>query len=222
MNLTMFERMQSLPLLQGLTIRELSEIVEWMKLDFHTLPEGSVLATQGERCDTLIYVLSGSVCAEHLDSLGRFRFSEIYDAPLALEPYSMYGMNRDYVNSYRLLTEGSTLIVKKETFARLFTNYSIVRTNLLNLVCTRMQKLSAEVRTFENKSVRQKIVDMIKNLSLCLKGEKLLQVKMEVLAEMIGETRLNVSKELNSLCDEGLVKIKRGEIVVEELEKLMA
>ncbi len=221
MNLTMFERMQSLPLLQGLTIRELSEIVEWMKLDFHSLQEGALLAAQGEKCDSLIYVMNGRVCAEHQDTMGRFRFSEIYDAPLVLEPYSMYGLNRNYMNSYRLLTDGSTLNVKKDTFAKLQANYAIVRTNMMNLVCTRMQKLSAEVRVFENKTVRQKIVDIIKNLSLTLRGEKLLQVKMEVLAEMIGETRLNVSKELNNLCDEGLLRMKRGEIIVNDLEMLI-
>ncbi len=216
----MFERMQSLPLFQGLTFRELSEIVEWMKLDFHRLQEGEVIVSQGERCDTLIYVMSGRVRAEHQDSLQRFRFSEIYESPLAIEPYNMFGMQRYYLNTYRLLTDGSTLVIRKDTFSKLMANYKIVRTNMLNIVCTRMQKLSAESRLFVNKSVRTKIIDMIKTLSLSPRGEKLLQIKMEVMADMIGETRLNVSKELNALCDEGLINISRGEIVVENIENL--
>ncbi len=220
MNLTMFERLQSLPLFQGLTIRELSEIVEWMKLDFHRLAEGSLLVAQGDRCDTLIYVMNGTVGAEHQDSQSRYIFSEIYEAPLVLEPYNMFGLNRHYLNSYRLMTEGSTLVIKKDTFNRLLANYHIIRTNMMNLVCTRMQKMESESRLFENKSVRRKIIDLIKTLSLSPKGKKLLQVKMEVLADMIGETRLNVSKELNTLCDEGRIKIKRGEIVVEALDDL--
>ena len=43
---------------------------------------------------------------------------------------------------------------------------------------------------------------------------------MEDLADMIGETRLNVSKELNSMKNEGIAKIKRGEIIIDNINDL--
>ncbi len=220
MNLTMFERMLSLPLFQGLTTGDISEIVEWMKLDFHRLQSGDTIVSQGDECKTLVYVMNGTVCAEHCDNSRRFMFSEVFDAPIVLEPYNMFGMSRKYDYTYRLHSDGSTLVIRKETFDRLLANYKVVRTNMLNMVCTRVQKMSVESRLFENKDVRGKIVDLIKTLSSTPKGSKQLQIKMEVLADMIGETRLNVSKELNSLCDEGLINIKRGEIFVDELSDL--
>ena len=52
------------------------------------------------------------------------------------------------------------------------------------------------------------------------KNPKHIKVKMEDLADMIGETRLNVSKELNSMKNEGIAKIKRGEIIIDNINDL--
>ncbi len=213
---TMFERMLLLPLFQGLTVREISEIVEWMKLDFQRHPVGDIIAVQDERCRSLVYVIGGKVRAEHIDPMRRFSFTECLEAPLLLEPYNVFGMRQNYRCTYRMVTEGSTLLVSKETFNKLLARYQVIRTNMLNLVCSRMQNHFAELSRFENRSVRDKILDIIKTLSFTNHSERHFMVKMEVLADMIGETRLNVSKELNAMCAEGMMNIRRGEIILEQ------
>ena len=45
---------------------------------------------------------------------------------------------------------------------------------------------------------------------------------MEELACICNETRMNVSKALNSLQNDGLVELHRGEVVVPRLELLTA
>jgi predicted transcriptional regulator len=44
---------------------------------------------------------------------------------------------------------------------------------------------------------------------------------MEELAMVLEESRLNVSKALNNLQDRGLVELKRKEIVIPALERLI-
>ena len=61
---------------------------------------------------------------------------------------------------------------------------------------------------------------MVCALSSTKKSPKHIKVKMEDLADMIGETRLNVSKELNSMKNEGIAKIKRGEIIIDNINDL--
>ena len=51
-------------------------------------------------------------------------------------------------------------------------------------------------------------------------GEKILKIKMEDLANLIDETRINVSKVLNDLQEQGLVQLSRKEISIPALEKL--
>ena len=51
-------------------------------------------------------------------------------------------------------------------------------------------------------------------------GEKKLSIRMEDLGALIGETRVNVSKELNNLCQKKLVQLTRKNILIPALEKL--
>ena len=53
-------------------------------------------------------------------------------------------------------------------------------------------------------------------------GYKMVKVKMEDLAELLGESRTNVSKGLNSLQDQGVIQLKRMGIIMNSLEKAMA
>ena len=51
-------------------------------------------------------------------------------------------------------------------------------------------------------------------------GKKIFKIKMEDLASLIDETRINVSKVLNDLQEQGLVQLSRKEISIPALEKL--
>ena len=65
----MFERMQSLPLLQGLNLQEFNDLIINLKLDFQQWDEGDVIVNQGERSSSLIYIMDGEFEAEiHDDS----------------------------------------------------------------------------------------------------------------------------------------------------------
>ena len=51
-------------------------------------------------------------------------------------------------------------------------------------------------------------------------GKKILKIKMEDLASLIDETRINVSKVLNDLQEQRLVQLSRKAISIPALEKL--
>lgn len=216
----MFERLQQLPLFQGLTIKELSEIIEWMKLDFNQVAEGTTIVSQGDKCNSLIYIISGNLISSHTAHDGRITLTETHDGPFVLEPYNLFGMKQNYECTYSMDTNGSTFIIQKNIVSLLMTKYQIVRTNMINIACSRMQRVVAENRDFITRNIREKIFRVVSAMSSTPKGTKHISVKMEDLAEMIDETRLNVSKELNSMKQEGIAKIKRGEIVIDNINDL--
>ena len=55
-----------------------------------------------------------------------------------------------------------------------------------------------------------------------MNGYKMVKVKMEDLAEMLGESRANVSRGLNNLQDQEILQLKRMGIIMNSLEKAMA
>ena len=44
---------------------------------------------------------------------------------------------------------------------------------------------------------------------------------MEVLADILNDTRLSISKALNGMQEKGLLTLHRGEIVIPNVEKLI-
>lgn len=216
----MFERLQQLPLFQGLSFSELSEIVEWMKLDFCQFRSGDIVVSQGDKCNSIVFIIGGTVCAEYVDESMRFALAESLDAPMVLEPYSLFGMYQNYTRTYWMKTDGGGLVVKKNVFNELLRRYQVVRTNYMNMVCTRLQKSSLAMARMPQLSIRGKIAKVVTDVACSNKGCKLLRIKMEALAEIVGETRLNVSRELNKLRSEGAVSMKRGEVLFNEFSAM--
>jgi CRP-like cAMP-binding protein len=69
-------------------------------------------------------------------------------------------------------------------------------------------------------NTEEKILIFLVLRSMKPEGKKILKIKMEDLASLIDETRINVSKVLNDLQEQGLVQLSRKEISIPALEKL--
>ena len=72
MSISMFERLQGLPLLMGLSVNELMTIVEEVNFAFDKYYDGDTIVNQGDRCDKIIYVLRGKLCAYRRDDHHQF------------------------------------------------------------------------------------------------------------------------------------------------------
>ena len=69
-------------------------------------------------------------------------------------------------------------------------------------------------------SIEGSIVRFIALRSELSGGEKWIYIKMEDLADMLQETRLNISKALNNMQEQGLVTLSRKEIYIPSFNKL--
>ena len=99
--------------------------------------------------------------------------------------------------------------------------YEIFRLNMLNIICTKSQRLTRFPWRTQPKDIRHKIARFIETRCLRPAGEKIIHIKMERLSDEISESRLNVSRELNAMDSEGIISLRRGEIYVSALEKMI-
>ena len=215
----MFERIQLLPLFQGLSTRQLQQIFERIKLDFCQNKERETIVVRGDRHNQLIYILSGQYSAEYVSPGGKYRFIEILNAPALLEPEGIFGYNQDYLRTYKFVTDGSSFLVDKNVFKNDLINYDVVRTNLLNLLSTKYQKVQQQVWNLKNNgAIEKRIIRFFCIHSTVLSGYKMVKVKMEDLAELLGESRTNVSKGLNCLQDQQIIQLKRMGIIMNNIQ----
>lgn len=220
MELTMFQRLQELPLLQGLNMDSMSAIVSKVRLDFQQQDEEDTIALQMTHCRSLIFILRGTVRVEYIDPESRFRFTEYLDAPFVIEPQSMFGMNQKFQRSYICETSCQTMTIERSQFLNVMMDYPIVKANMLNLICNTLQRTTQKLININHQDAKSKFKQLITNYSINPHGRKQLLTTMDTLADMFCETRLNVSKMLKAYKDEGLITQERKSFTIIELDNL--
>lgn len=217
---TMFDTLLQLPLFQGLSHEDFTSILGKAKLHFIKHRPGETVVSHGDNCDRLIFILKGTLSATTPATDHSYLFTEHFTAPCLLEPYSMFGMHTTFAATYTAVEETDTVCISKRFAMNELLRYEICRLNYLNILCNRAQTLRRRQMTTPTGDVESRIISFIAGLSERPTGRKSLKIRMEEVARICNETRMNVSKTLNSLQNKGLVELHRGEIVVPQLELL--
>ena len=220
MELTMFERLLQLPLFQGLTPSEISDVMSHVRLNFVNYHAGDEIVMQGDNCHNLIYIINGQISSEYRPQDGLFTLMEDLPNMKVLEPYNMFGMYQKFSRTYSFTTDGSTLSIEKPVVLRQLIVNDIIKINLLNIVCNKYQQTARLLQNFPDDNARNKIIKFILAYSTIPKGKKEIRVKMDYLAKHIHETRLNVSKALNAMQKDGFILLQRGGFIVNDLQAL--
>ena len=221
MELPMYDTLLSLPLFQGMSQADFNSLLQKIRLDFARYDEGGTIISAGERCKSFAFLINGTVESSRSGMDGNLTFMEQIDAPCLIEPYSMFGRAGSYQRTYTAVTPCSFLMVDKQYIYTELGKYNICRMNLLNILSGRVQQLDSHVWTMDGTDLRGRIIRFIKGLSDIQSGTKKLSIKMNDLAVLMDATRLNVSRELNALESDGLISLRRKEILVPALENLV-
>lgn len=217
----MYDTLLSLPLFQGMSQADFNSLLQKIRLDFVRYEQGSVIVSAGERCKSFAFLINGTVESLREGMDGNLTFMEQIDAPSLFEPYSMFGRMGCYQRTYTASTPCSFLMVDKQYIYTELGKYNICRMNLLNILSGRVQQLDNHVWTLQGTDLRGRIIRFIKSLSDIQTGTKKLCIKMNDLAALMDATRLNVSRELNTLEAQGLISLRRKEIIIPALENLI-
>ena len=188
---TMFDTLLQLPLFQGLAQEDFTNILGKVKLSFTKHKAGEVIVKAGDTCSQLIFVLKGEISSCTSSANTSYSFTEYFQAPYVIEPQSLFGMSTSYVSAYTAQTETHTVSISK----------AFVMSELCNL----------------EKRIGNFILTHIERPS----GRKILKIKMEELAQVVNDTRMGVSRALNSMQEKGLLELHRGEMMIPDAEKLL-
>lgn len=215
------ERLLELPLFQGMSRNDLEQVTATTKFRYITYARGKTLVTEGDTCDKLLFLIKGMTSATgHADDNG-YSITETVSAPDILQPERIFGLTQRYTRTFRAITDCDLISLGKMEALALADKYEIFRLNLLNIICTQSQRLTRFPWRTQPSDIRHKIARFIETRCLRPAGGKTVRIKMERLAEEVNESRLNVSRTLNSMDAEGIISLKRGIIQVHALEKII-
>lgn len=217
----MFDTLLQLPLFQGLAQEDFTNILGKVKLNFTKHKAGEVIVKANEVCNKLIFVLKGEILSSTTSADASYSFSEYFQAPFLIEPQSLFGMNTSYVATYTAQTEANTVSINKPFVMNELFKYDIFRLNYMNIVSNRAQNLNNRIWIKTADSLEKQIGNFILAHIERPVGKKALKIKMEELAQIVNDTRMGVSKALNSLQEKGVIELHRGEILIPDAEKLL-
>ena len=213
----MYESLLCLPFFQGMSKDDITEILGKVTLEFKRHGDGDVIFRHGESCDKFIIITQGKVTSTACAPDKSYTLSEELEAPIAIEPYSTFGYNTNFKRNYTAKDECTLLYIDKQHLFGELKKHDIFTINLLNQVCRKVQQKEHEVWNYNHTSVAGKIGRFIAMRCDNTKGEKYISIKMERLATLLGETRLNISKSLNEMQEAGYLTLHRGGITVHNL-----
>ncbi|MCI1648307.1 MAG: Crp/Fnr family transcriptional regulator [Bacteroides sp.] len=220
---TMYDTLLQLPLFQGLAKEDFTSILGKVRLHFTQHKSGEILIKEGSVCNQLVFVLKGEIVSSTSSVDDSYWFTEVLQAPCLIEPCSLFGMNTTYVSTHVASAEVHTISIDKLFVLSELFEYEIFRLNYMNMISNRSQMLRSRLwAKVPGDNVETRIVDFIFSHIERTSGEKILKIKMSVLADIINATRLRVSKVLNDMQQRGLLELHRGEIVIPEFGKLLS
>lgn len=217
----MYENLLCLPYFQGMSKDDITAILDKIKLEYHTHCDKEAICNKGDECDKFIIVTKGEVCTIAEASDGSYSIEEEHKAPYAIEPHSLFGYDTTYHRQYLAKGASTTLTIEKKYFFSEFSKQGIFTLNFLNLISRRVQLLNNLIWQYTPTTIEGRIIAFIAQRSESTHGCKKVNIKMESLATLLCETRLNVSRALNNLQSRGLVVLNRKEIYIPKFEELL-
>lgn len=218
---SIFEILLELPFFQGMGRSDMIQIVNSLPLQTKNIPTGRNIVMQDEKCQHLIFVLKGTLRIVTRADHHLFTVSERIQGPTVIQPEALFGIYPHYRSTYQALTEASIISIPKHAALQIIASYDVFRLNLLNYLSSIIFKKQRPCwNILPTESLEQRIVRFILQHIQYPAGEKSLTVRMVDLADILNDTRINVSQSLNRMQNEGKLMLKRKEIIIPSIEKL--
>lgn len=219
--LQLYDQLLQFPLFLGMSRDDITDIVGHTRFEFLKDAPHRLIIAEGSACTHLYFLLSGSVSVETHSDDGTYSITEQLAAPVIIQSEAVFGYQQRYTHTYKSLSQVALLRIERSEIVRLTQDFLIFRINLLNLLATHTQKLLHRPWRRAPQSLRERIVRFISDRCVYPAGAKTIHIRMTQLAAEVGDSRLDVSRALNSLQDDDLLRLHRGIIEVPQLERLI-
>ena len=219
--LKIYDKLLQFTLFQGMSHADLMEVVGHTKFGFSKRPEGQRIAKEGDVCDQLIFLTTGTLSVETVSDDHTCRVSETVNAPYAIQTDQLFGLTPRYTSTFKTLTDCSFITIDKQEVMLLLETQLVFRLNMLNLLAADAQRLRHRAWRSAPHTLRNRITRFFFSRCLYPAGSKTFYILMNQIAAELNDSRLDISHALNEMQADGLLTLHRGRIEIPMLERLL-
>ena len=164
---------------------------------------GDMVVRVGDTCDWLMLLAEGAVESRMGAQNGKEVVIERMQAPMILAPAFLFAKNSTIPVEVSMMTDGVVWYIHREAFFKFMATHPQVLQQFLEVLSDRSHFLSNKVRSFAVKSLRDRVLDYIRQHGAI--------TNVAEAAEMLGVARPSLSRLIADLQDEGVLeRTERG------------
>jgi CRP-like cAMP-binding protein len=219
--LHIYEKLLQFPLFQGMSRDDLELVAGHTRFGFAKYSQGKTVVAEGEPSQQLYFLINGTIRVESMADDRGYTVVEQMGAPYIFQPETIFGYAQRYTHTYIAQTDSSFIVIDKDEVLRLSEDFLVFRLNLLNLFATQTQKLSRLSWQYSPPTLTDRVVRFFARHCVYPAGPKMFYILMNRLAAEVNDSRLNVSRVLNQLQQEGKIILHRGRVEIPLMERLL-
>jgi CRP-like cAMP-binding protein len=207
-------------LFRGLSIAEIEKVLTDVPKKIRKFKAGAFIAHSGEKVNSMIIVLNGTVKGEMVDYSGRVIKIEDIPAPGALASAFLFGNRNNFPVNVIAITDTELLIIDKSEFLKMLMSNDIILANFLDMISNRSQFLSEKIKFLNFKTIKGKLAQFL----LQRAGKELISFSLNMtqaeLADFFGVARPSVARALGEMEEEGLILASGKNITIRDKTRL--
>lgn len=191
-----------------------------MQFSIKNYRKNDVLFRQGDTCDALYVVMSGSVKTEMITESGNLIPIEQIKAPRPLAPAFLFSDKNVFPVDVTAISEVELLRIPKTEVIRLMTVRPDFMQQFMTHNANRTQFLTQRLQLLSIKTIKGKLAHLL--LENYQFGGKtfVLDKNQTELAEYFGVARPSLARSISEMMDDGIISVNKKEYTVLKLNSL--
>lgn len=207
-------------LFKGFYAAEVENLLEKVQYQIKFYDEEQVIALRNDPCNSLNFVLEGSVRGEMYRFDGKTIKVEDIPAPEPFASAFLFGDKQKYPVSVVANEASKVLKIGKQDFLRIIQEDGKLLNNYMDKIASRAQLLADKLWFINFNSLREKIASFV--LDRCeQENEYCHTYTQSQLADLFGVARPSLSREINKMVKEGLIKNYRNKIIMLDKQAIL-
>lgn len=191
-----------------------------MQFSIKNFRKNDVLFRQGDLCDALYVVMTGSVKTEMISESGNLIPIETIQAPRPLAPAFLFSDKNFFPVDVTALSSVELLRIPKAEVIRLMTIRPDFMQQFMTHNANRTQFLSQRLQLLSIKTIKGKIAHLLLD-SFQGKGSTFkLDKNQTELAEYFGVARPSLARSISEMIEEEIIAVDKKEYTILQLNKL--
>jgi len=218
---SMYERLLQLPLFQGLTLDNLTHVLEKVKFHFEQYKPGETIKSEGDENKRLCFILDGELSKiTRIEGVMPLSVQEFARGPYTFELSTLFGKHTTFRSSYQAESEIGVIFMHKRFLSDELQLFDVIHLNYRNQMCAQIQELENRLWASPPSTPEGRIASFMLQHVEQPTGKKIFRISKNHLANYVNESFSRTSLALKVLQQQGLLSYERDVITIPAIEKL--